>query len=64
MPLLFLSQVVENGINAYPHLVTALKIAPWLGILYLLKRYFNGGKNGSERLMHGKIVLVTVSVGQ
>jgi hypothetical protein len=38
-----------------------VKAALWLLIIALLKYYFGGARNLSERVMHGKVVIVTVS---
>jgi hypothetical protein len=37
-----------------------VKIASVFGVLYLLKWFFNGATNYSERNMHSKVVMVTV----
>lgn len=49
-----------DGISDLPYVYTVLKTLPWIGLVVLLKFYFGGAKNRSERLMHGKVVMVTV----
>lgn len=44
-----------------PYGWTILKSLPWLLVVYLLKLYFGGATCRSERNMHSKVVLVTVS---
>jgi hypothetical protein len=37
-----------------------LRIIPIIGVIYGLKRYFGGASNRSERVMHSKVVMITV----
>lgn len=60
MPIPLLADVLSNGIVAIPFAVPVLKALPWLVLLYLLKFYFGGASNSSERLMHSKVVMITV----
>lgn len=60
MPLHIGSQAYYYGFDSVPFLWPAIKALPWLGALYLLKVYFSGASNTSERNMHGKVVMVTV----
>ena len=61
MPIHFISDVIFNGWNAVPYVaVLALKTLPWLIVIWLLKWYFGGAKNASERLMHSKVIMITV----
>lgn len=62
MPLGILNEGLSHGLSAIPYSKTVLKTAPWLAALYLLKAYFGGAKNRSERLMHSKVVMITVSL--
>lgn len=59
MPVPLISQVFAEGFDSIPYLRPILKAVPWLALLYVLKRYFGGAANTSERNMHGKVVLVT-----
>ena len=59
MPVPIITQVFAEGFNSIPFLSSILKAAPWLAVAYILKWYFSGTSNGSERNMHGKVVLVT-----
>lgn len=60
MPLHIAGSALFGGIDQVPYLSTGLKIAACIGLLYLLKAYFAGRSNTSERNMHGKVVMVTV----
>ncbi|KAK2766752.1 hypothetical protein FQN54_006066 [Arachnomyces sp. PD_36] len=59
MPLPIIAQGVEGGISSIPYAIPILKTIPWLVALVLLKIYFGGARNTSERLMHSKVVMVT-----
>lgn len=59
MPVPVISQVIAEGLDSIPYLLPVVKILPWLALLYVVKRYFAGAANTSERNMHGKVVLVT-----
>ncbi len=59
MPVPLVSTILQEGIAAAPFVIPVLKTLPWLGALYLIKLYFSGASNGSERNMHGKVVMVT-----
>ena len=61
MPVHILAQGWDEGISSIPFGWTLAKIAPWIAVLYLLKLYFNGAVNTSERNMHSKVVMITVS---
>lgn len=61
MPLNIIAQGFSEGLSSIPYAWTVLKVAPCLAILYLLKWYFNGVINTSERNMHSKVVMITVS---
>ena len=60
MPLELAAKVFSEGFSSVPFLLPALKTAPWLALLYLVKLYFGGSSNPSERNMHGKVVMITV----
>lgn len=62
MPIHFVVTVWKQGIAAVPYGWSILKVAPVLVVLYLLKWYFNGATNLSERNMHSKVVMITVSL--
>ncbi|KAH7414190.1 hypothetical protein DE146DRAFT_627255 [Phaeosphaeria sp. MPI-PUGE-AT-0046c] len=59
MPVNILATVFAEGLSSIPFGWTVVKVAPVLALLYLLKWYFNGAVNGSERNMHSKVVMVT-----
>lgn len=60
MPLPVLAEGLFKGLSSIPYIYTVLKAAPWLLLITVLKIYFGGARNTSERLMHGKIVMITV----
>lgn len=62
MPVHILGQLWENGISSVPYGWTLLKILPVAALICLLKFYFNGATNTSERNMHSKVVMMTVSL--
>ena len=64
MPVPLLAEVAFGGLSRVPWVYTVLKTAPWLVALYLLKVYFGGARNRSERLMHSKVVMITVGARQ
>jgi len=62
MPIYFLSDVIFKGVDAFPSFaVPLLKALPWVVLTWLLKWYSGGAKNTSERLMHSKIIMITVN---
>lgn len=60
MPVHILGHAWEEGISSIPYGWTILKVVPAIAVLYLLKLYFNGAVNTSERNMHSKVVMITV----
>jgi DMSO/TMAO reductase YedYZ heme-binding membrane subunit len=62
MPVPLLAEGFNRGLSGIPYAWTILKSLPYLFILYLLKLYFSGAKNTSERVLHGKVVMITVSL--
>ncbi|KAG2420077.1 hypothetical protein HFD88_004875 [Aspergillus terreus] len=59
MPIPIIIQGVREGVSSIPYAWTVLQVAPWALLLAALKYYFGGARNGSERLMHSKVVMVT-----
>ncbi|KAF2120649.1 oxidoreductase-like protein [Lophiotrema nucula] len=59
MPLPILADVWSRGLSSVPAGWTVVKIVPVIAVLYLLKWYFNGVSNTSERNMHSKVVMIT-----
>ncbi|KAF2461104.1 hypothetical protein BDY21DRAFT_369174 [Lineolata rhizophorae] len=63
MPVYIIKHALSEGVESIPYLVTALNTAlitvPWIALLALLKWYFGGARNNSERLMHGKVIMMT-----
>ena len=60
MPIPIIAQGIQEGISSIPYAWTVIKTAPWLLLIAALKYYFGGARNTSERLMHSKVVMVTV----
>ena len=61
MPIPLVAEVFQEGLSKIPYAYTVLKTLPWCGGIYGLKRYFAGALNHSERNMHSKVVIMTVS---
>ncbi|KAF2447954.1 NAD(P)-binding protein [Karstenula rhodostoma CBS 690.94] len=59
MPVHIAGKVWQDGISSVPYGWTLLKLTPVVAVIYLLKLYFNGAVNTSERNMHSKVVMVT-----
>ena len=61
MPIYFFSDVIFKGLDAVPSsAIPILKALPWVALTWLLKWYFGGVKNTAERLMHSKVIMMTV----
>ena len=60
MPIPLITQGVTEGLSSIPWIYPILKVVPWVLLVGALKYYFGGARNGSERLMHSKVVMVTV----
>ena len=60
MALYILQSIFEGGAASLTYLRPLLKVLPWLLLLWILKWFFAGMMNKSERNMHSKVVLVTV----
>lgn len=55
-----LAEGFGRGVTNIPYLTSFVKIVLSAGLLYFLKTYFGGATCKSERLMHGKVVIITV----
>ena len=51
---------LEGGFFDLPYIFPILKTIPFLFLFYVLKVYFGGARNTSERDMHSKVVMITV----
>lgn len=60
MPIPLILKGATEGLSSIPYIYTILKIVPWVLLVGVLKFYFGGARNQSERLMHSKVVMVTV----
>lgn len=63
MPVNILATAFDEGIDSIPYGWAVLKFASVCAVLYVLKWFFSGATNGSERNMHSKVVMVTVRLG-
>lgn len=61
MPIHILASAVSEGVSVLSYVVPLLKVLLFLFSIWLLKIYFGGGSNTSERLMHSKVIMITVS---
>ncbi|KAK7906019.1 hypothetical protein LTR67_000744 [Exophiala xenobiotica] len=59
MPIPLLAEGFGRGWSSIPYLSTILQSAVIIGAITLLKLYFGGAKCRAERVMHGKVVMVT-----
>ncbi|KAI5798920.1 hypothetical protein EDC01DRAFT_22948 [Geopyxis carbonaria] len=59
MPIPLIGQLYDSGIQSVPYLSSSLKFIPWVFLVWLLKIYFSGTRNGNERVMHSKVAIVT-----
>lgn len=60
MPIPLIVQGVTEGVSSIPIAWTILKLTPWVLVIAVLKFYFGGARNSSERVMHSKVVMITV----
>ena len=61
MPIPLLSMVIQDGLSTIPFAIPILKTLPWLVLIYILKLFFGGPRNTSERLLHSKVIMITVT---
>jgi hypothetical protein len=61
MPVNIVAQAASEGLSSIPLGWTVVKVVPVFALLYLLKWFFNGPVNKSERNLHSKVIMVTVS---
>ncbi|KAJ5563311.1 Short-chain dehydrogenase/reductase SDR [Penicillium sp. DV-2018c] len=59
MPIPIIATGLREGISSIPYAWEILRIAPWVLALAALKYYFEGARNGSERMMRSKVIMVT-----
>lgn len=60
MPVPFFLNLITDGFESTPHSRTIFRTIVAIAVLYIIKRYFQGAANLSERNMHGKVIIVTV----
>ena len=61
MPLPIVAEALSGKLGKIPYAFTILKATAWIAVVYLLRVYFGGAINQSERNMHSKVVMLTVS---
>jgi hypothetical protein len=61
MPIPLLAEVVFKGIPGGISYWAALKFVAVIAVLAAIKWYCNGASNTSERQMHSKVIMITVS---
>ncbi|KAJ9604361.1 hypothetical protein H2200_011195 [Cladophialophora chaetospira] len=59
MPIPLLAEGFGRGLSGIPYIWTILQGVVVIGVVTLLKSYFGGATCRSERVMHGKVVMVT-----
>ncbi|RMZ84677.1 hypothetical protein DV737_g897, partial [Chaetothyriales sp. CBS 132003] len=59
MPIPLLAEGFGRGLSGIPYVWTVIKTVAWIGLVWLLKLYFAGATCGAERVLHGKVVIVT-----
>ena len=63
MPIPTINYILTEGFPAVPDAVwRILKVLPWIALIALLKMFFAGPKNKSERVMHSRVVMITVCI--
>lgn len=61
MPIPAINFIYNHGIGAVPYGWTVVKITAWILAVYFVKNYCGGAINRSERKMHSKVIMITVS---
>lgn len=59
-----LAEGFGRGFSNVPYIGLAIKTILSIALIYVLKRYFSGATCHSERIMHGKVILITVRITQ
>ncbi|KAI9800305.1 MAG: hypothetical protein M1833_003419 [Piccolia ochrophora] len=59
MPIHIFAEGIFNGVAAVPYASSVLRVVPWIILVSLLKYYFGGARNKSERTMHSKVIMIT-----
>ncbi|KAJ6119925.1 oxidoreductase C19A8.06 [Penicillium sp. IBT 18751x] len=59
MPIPIIVKGIADGLDSIPWIWPVLRYTPWVLLIVVLKYYFGGARNISERLMHSKVVMVT-----
>src|ERR1700753_1586441 len=59
MPIPLFNTILQDGLSSIPHSIDVIKAVLTIGVIYLLKLYFSGASNTSERVLHGKVAIIT-----
>ncbi|KAI9713403.1 MAG: hypothetical protein M1820_000785 [Bogoriella megaspora] len=59
MPVYIATKAFYDGIGSIPYAVPILKTLPWIIAVWVLKLFFGGARNASERNMHSKVIMMT-----
>jgi NAD(P)-dependent dehydrogenase (short-subunit alcohol dehydrogenase family) len=59
MPVPLIQKAILDGLDTVPNSAVLFKILAVGVVLYLIRRWFQGATNTSERTMHGKVVMIT-----
>lgn len=61
MPLPFLAEVISKGLPLGLKWWDVIQVVVGVGLIVLIKMYSGGRANRSERTMHSKVIMITVS---
>ena len=59
--LVHIAQSLYGGLDKIQYLGAIIKSILGVAVLYVLKLYFNGATNTSDRKMHSRVIMMTVS---
>jgi len=62
MPIPIIGEIVFKGFDSVPYAWTAIGLLPWAFAVYALRWFFGGTTNTNDRVMHGRVALVTVCI--
>jgi hypothetical protein len=62
MPIPLIGDLFRFGLDAVPGLRKAIPYAPHISALAFIRWYCGGASNNDERVMHGKVAIITVSL--
>lgn len=62
MPVNIIASVLKDGKDAIPYYDELAKYVPILATIGSIKWFFSGAINTWERKLHGKVIIMTVSI--